>query len=264
MFSLTLPVSTLFEQDPARMAQVERMADAYEIKFVREYKLDPRKERIFHASNGIIEHNFISFIEENRLFDYLARHAIGHLSFDLGPACERCQFILPLSPTLAKRELLAIAGERLGYIREHFSGLLAVENLNYYRTGLFESVCEPDFIRDFVERFDLYLLLDLAHAAISARNMGRDLYEYLEHLPLRRVIEIHLSRPFIHAFQSVDAHEKPGKSEFEALGWLLPKLAGNEKVHVAIEYYGEADGLCRGYRTLNRLLTANASRGAAA
>jgi uncharacterized protein (UPF0276 family) len=49
------------------------------------------------------------------------------------------------------------------------------------------------FICALTERSDVGLLLDLSHLTIASQNMGFDLNDALDALPLERVVEIHLS-----------------------------------------------------------------------
>lgn len=81
---------------------------------------------------------------------------------------------------------------------------LAVENLDYHSGGAYEYICEPEFINEvFKQNKNLYLLLDIAHAEISAIELlGKKpeyclevTQEYLKRLPLERVIEIHINSP---------------------------------------------------------------------
>ncbi|MCY3003750.1 MAG: DUF692 family protein [Planctomycetota bacterium] len=61
----------------------------------------------------------------------------------------------------------------------------------YFHLG--DPLAEPTFVRAALAAPRTHLLLDLHNVWTNARNLGFDAGEYLERLPLERVIEIHLS-----------------------------------------------------------------------
>ena len=69
------------------------------------------------------------------------------------------------------------------------------------------------------------VLLDLAHARISAHNMGyADPRDYLSLLPLDRIREIHVTESGWEGDQRVDLHGPIQRSQpelLELLGWVL-------------------------------------------
>jgi uncharacterized protein (UPF0276 family) len=249
LIEVALPISHLIEADADLAAEFFVKADWAEYKFPRRVDLPSGLRRTFHWGKGLIEADFPEAVAP--LFDFLAEQKVEIFSFDLGPACERAQFVLPLSETLGEENILHRAEERLSFIRRQFSGTVAVENYNYYPTGLYEHICEPEFIGRFLAEFDLGFVLDLAHAAVTAANLGWDPRGYLAELPLDRVVEVHLSRPFFHPAMAVDAHLAPESEDFALLDDLLARLPeGDQPPLVAVEYFGEAEGLRRAYQQL--------------
>jgi uncharacterized protein (UPF0276 family) len=249
MIEIALPISHLIEGDPALAAEFLVTADWAEYKFPRPIHLPPGLRRTFHWGRGLIETDFLEAAAS--IFDFLPEQRIESFSFDLGPAAERSQFILPLSETLTEDEILRRAEQRLRSVRRRFSGPLAVENYNYYPTGLYEHVCEPKFIGRFLAEFDLKLVLDLAHAAVSAANLGRGLWVYLDAMPLDRVVEVHLSRPYFHPRIAVDAHLAPEVEDFVILDALLDRLPETDDPPlVAVEYFGDVETVRRCFQEL--------------
>ncbi|MCA1552899.1 MAG: DUF692 family protein [Chloroflexi bacterium] len=49
---------------------------------------------------------------------------------------------------------------------------LLLENFNYHPTNAYEYICEPDTFSQLIDAIGCDVLLDLAHAQISAFNMG--------------------------------------------------------------------------------------------
>jgi uncharacterized protein (UPF0276 family) len=84
---------------------------------------------------------------------------------------------------------------------------LLLENLDYCPSGAYEHVCTPNFIRAVLETTDTWMLLDVAHAQVSAHALGIPLADYLAQLPLDRVKQFHLNRPSWVDGQLADTHQ---------------------------------------------------------
>lgn len=109
---------------------------------------------------------------------------------------------------------------------------LLLENYNYHPTNAYEYVCEPALFTEIIEAIGCEVLLDLAHAQISAHNMGwANSYAYLEALPLEKVREIHVTRPgwmgntlrVQPSCQRVDLHQPLEVDDFPLLAWVLER-----------------------------------------
>lgn len=101
---------------------------------------------------------------------------------------------------------------------------LLLENYNYHPTNAYEYVCEPETFSALIQAVDCGVLLDLAHAQISAHNLGwRDVYTYLQALPLDRVREIHINQPFYdpNMGQMLDRHLPITRDDLDLLRWTL-------------------------------------------
>ncbi|MDR1395529.1 MAG: DUF692 family protein [Deltaproteobacteria bacterium] len=233
--------------------------DLLEIRFLPEPAwLPPQKPKIFHWNYGLIEREFAS------LFRKLSRNIDDYplFSADLGPAAVLRQGILPLSASLSPQKLEEGIGRSTDLIRKYFKGRIALENYNYYPTGLYEHICEPQFIGRILEKFGLFLVLDLAHAQVSAHNLNLDFKKYLLEMPLDRTAEIHLSRAYIPKDRrslAADRHLKPGTRELGLLDWLLDRLPQPDPV-LAIECYQSLGQVTAAYEDLYRLLDARAAR----
>jgi uncharacterized protein (UPF0276 family) len=98
---------------------------------------------------------------------------------------------------------------------------LFLENLDYNQGGAYEHVCQPEFIAAVLEDSDVDLLLDLAHARVSASRLGLSIATYLKWLPLERVRQIHVSGPRPRDGVLVDAHEPLQEEDYSLLQNLL-------------------------------------------
>ncbi|MFH1140033.1 MAG: DUF692 family multinuclear iron-containing protein [Pseudomonadota bacterium] len=255
MVKIALPVSHHFQADARPATRLPDLADVLEYKNTKKTQALPKKPAVFHWNRGLVQENFRSAFFEENLPEFLAAIEAELFSFDLGPACRKNQYVLPLSPTLDQEDLKTEFARSLDLVRKHYSGPLAAENYNYYPTGLYEHICRPDFIAASLIEFDLGLILDLAHAWVSAVNLGLTVADYLAELPLEKVREIHLSRPYFHPRTAVDAHQAPETEDFALLSFTLGLLPHPRNVLVAIEYYQDLPRLEQAYLTLNDLLS---------
>lgn len=254
-FQVCLPISNLITAD---IASAKALLDDADVLEIRKPVLPaglPDKTMIYHWSLGTVQEGFINAFDKENLGEFLSSHNIEMFSFDMGPACRKNDYVLPMSRTLKPEEIMEISYRSLEHVRGRYQGRLAVENYNYYPTGLYEYICRPDFMAEFLSRFDLGLVLDLAHAWISASNLGLDVKQYLMELPLDKVVEVHLTRPLFLDRLAVDAHLAPEDEDFELLGFLLRRLPnGSRPTPVEIEYYKDLEGLEAGYKRLGKLL----------
>lgn len=230
---LVLPVSYLINDD--NVSSVPGI-DALEYKMPQTVKW-AGKTLFFHAAHGITHDGFTEFFDS--VADFLIRNRIGLFSCDLGPAAEVVEnpdfYYRPRSKILSAQEMEDKISDRISYVRNNYSGEIALENLNFFKSPAYEHVCEPDFITKIVRQNDIYLLLDVAHALVSAFNMNIRASDYISSLPLDRVIEMHISGPAIINGICRDSHDKPGDFIFETLDSILPMVRPD--VYVAVEYY---------------------------
>lgn len=127
-------------------------------------------------------------------------------------------------------------GQRL----QEFAGMpLLLENFNYHPTNAYEYICEPGLFSFLIDQIGCGVLLDLAHARISAHNMGwADPKLYLEALPLEKIREVHVTRPGWQGNQMVDLHQPVQADDFELLGWILDH-APVEAVTIELDDFDE-------------------------
>lgn len=154
---------------------------------------------------------------------------------------------------MTREAMLAHAARNALLARESCPGAnLLVENNNHLGTDAYELVTDPGFIGDLAAHAGVGLLLDVAHARITARNTGVDERDYLMALPLGSVRQVHLSRHGSDGARAWDAHEPLDEHDwryFKELRPLLPDLR-----YVTIEYYRDADALLAQLARLRSIL----------
>ena len=102
---------------------------------------------------------------------------------------------------------------------------------------------DPVIFSNVVKDTGCQLLLDLAHARISADTMGIDVKDYIRALPVDRLSEMHVTG--IQLFSGVlTDHFKMNEEDWELLDWALNEIrsgAWREPEIVAFEYGGVGD-----------------------
>ncbi len=130
-----------------------------------------------------------------------------------------------LSPSLKRAELLEIMLKNVLKFKEYLDIPLLLENLDYVPAAAYEHICEPDFISELLAQTDSYLLLDLAHAQVSASRFKMTINDYLAALPFERVKQLHLSGPREKDGIIFDAHEPLQKRDYKILESVLKKTS---------------------------------------
>jgi uncharacterized protein (UPF0276 family) len=113
---------------------------------------------------------------------------------------------------------------------------LLLENYNYHPTNAYEYVCEPDVVQQVIGEVGCEMLLDLAHAQISAHNMGwPSIEKYLQALPLDKVREIHTNHPIRGSNAWLDGHQPMQQRDLDLLAWTMERTPMLEAVTLEVE-----------------------------
>ena len=125
------------------------------------------------------------------------------------------------SPALPCAELLANICRNVRALASAIPVPLILENLDYCPGGAYEHICEPAFLAAVLNETGAGLLLDLAHARVSAARLGLPIETYLSQLPLERVRQLHISGPRSRDGVLFDAHEALLDEDYTLLEWVL-------------------------------------------
>ncbi|KOF55645.1 MULTISPECIES: multinuclear nonheme iron-dependent oxidase [Clostridium] len=80
----------------------------------------------------------------------------------------------------------------------------------------------PQRISELSVNNDVYFLLDIAHAKITAKDHGLDVYDYIKKLPLDRIKEIHLAGSGYNKDGfPIDTHQAMKDEDYKLLDWVL-------------------------------------------
>ncbi len=131
-----------------------------------------------------------------------------------------------------------------------------LENIEPLPFAGYDFEVRTERISQVLEKTGCGFLLDIGHARISAATLGVDVYDYLRGLPLKRVIQVHVSGPRLRAGRLVDAHEPLQEIDYALLDFVLEQARPQV---VTLEYIRERESLREQLFQLRSILNARSS-----
>ena len=136
-------------------------------------------------------------------------------------------------PLPATTEAVHLVAERASFMLERYGVPFLLENPAYYITGMpsdAEVGDDAGLMRAITESSGCFELLDLHNVYCNAVNHKLNPHEIIDHMPLERVLEIHVAGGSWHDGFYMDAHDGTVPAEvWELLEYALsrtPNLAG--------------------------------------
>lgn len=111
---------------------------------------------------------------------------------------------------------------------------LILENLPSLPMEKYHYAADPALLTSLLELAGCDLLLDLAHARLSATFRGQSVEDYVAALPLEQVRQIHVSGIRQRNGRWYDAHESMQEEDYRLLEWALDRC---DPAVVTLEYY---------------------------
>lgn len=148
-----------------------------------------------------------------------------HLGFSAAEVDFHDEAIYALSPTQPPETIFERSVRVLADVNALINVPLLLENMDYNPTGAYESICQPDFISRVLQTSGAGLLLDVAHARVSAAAFNIPVEDYLRQLPLERVRQIHINHPGWRDGRRVDSHEALQDEDYDLLQWVLEQCS---------------------------------------
>jgi uncharacterized protein (UPF0276 family) len=128
-----------------------------------------------------------------------------------------------LFPLKFAQENVRRVAERVRQVEDVLGVPMALENISYYSALGQPEMSEAEFVANVLEASGARLLLDVNNVYVNARNHGTDPREFIRHMPLDRVVEIHVAG---HSHREdgriLDTHGTPvADPVYELLEWTL-------------------------------------------
>ena len=122
--------------------------------------------------------------------------------------------LLPLPYTEeAIRHIVA----RIRQVNETLERPILIENVSSYMAFADSTMTEWEFISTIAEEADCGILLDINNIFVSAFNHRFDANEYIDAVPVERVVQYHLAGHSDHGTHLLDTHDHPIRDEVWAL-----------------------------------------------
>lgn len=257
-FKIATPISSLFNENK-NAKLIQNYSDCLECRD-HSFKNKNKFQELFHCEFQpihIFSQKQINYLREIKAI----KPELKLISFHIASCFEKPSVIgnkfFPKGVKISKDNLYSNAKINFQVLRKIFGKrvTLAVENNNYYKTEAYDYVTEPEFISKIVEENEINFLLDIAHAKISAFNFEIDYLEYLNKLPLDKMIQIHIAKPGFNDLKEIfDAHNMPSKKELDEVIFLIKKFP-NVK-YLTVEYYKNVNHLIKFLKELRIKLRA--------
>lgn len=129
-----------------------------------------------------------------------------------------------------EQKVLKQSIDNLKAIKKIFNKPIIIENVPIFQNcgnpniNFPRCIGKPDFISTLIQEADVDFLLDIAHARVAASVLGIDIYEYLDSLPLERIVEIHVSGvKDSNLNQLVDFHCAMDEKDIDLLNYVINK-----------------------------------------
>jgi Protein of unknown function (DUF692) len=242
---IATPISHLFENEAYAHRIIEN-SDCLELR-QRSFNCIYENQKLFHIDIDLTQP------WDNEIKEYLVNAISQKTELDLITfQATRCcsgetivNGVFEISGTKFSREdLLNFAKDNIHWIRSwlHSHIKIGFENNNYYPTEAYEIITESEFIKELVIKNQVYLLLDIAHAMVTAHNQKRTYISYIEDLPMEKCIQLHICQPMIQSNQVArDTHDLPTREMLLEAMRLVTKYPNIR--YLTVEYYKEVNGL---------------------
>lgn len=263
MFKIATPISHLFKNE-ADASQIVSNSDCLESRDHSPMQDDLQLHELFHFEMQIIheidEEGFV-YIENI----VRSKPNLKLVSFHVASCCDKPVIELEHEPPnkypifrmggtkFSYEEMQATASANIARIRSFLPDdvIICVENNNYLLSEAYDDVIEPRFLSDLVLNNNIHFLYDIAHAHISAINMGISFEQYYSGLPISRTRQVHICKFGMRSeHKAFDAHYAPDEMIYNELRKVFLQ---SDVRYVTVEYYKETDGLIKSLQYLQNL-----------
>ncbi|MCB1023418.1 MAG: DUF692 domain-containing protein [Acidobacteria bacterium] len=118
-----------------------------------------------------------------------------------------------LAPLPFTNEALSVLIRNIETVRKRINTPLVLENITYMVRFPSSEMSETQFLKRVLEETDSGLLLDVTNLYINSRNFDFSWREFLDEIPLERVVQIHFVGSHRHGRKFIDAHSHKTENE---------------------------------------------------
>ncbi len=122
--------------------------------------------------------------------------------------------LLPLPYT---EEVVRHVSARIRWVQDILERHILIENVSSYMAFRDSTLSEWEFLRAVAEEADCGILLDINNIFVSAFNHRFSAEEYIDAIPVERVVQYHLAGHSDHGTHLLDTHDHPIRDEVWSL-----------------------------------------------
>ena len=198
---IATPISHLFK-DKNKAEKIIKFSDCLEVR-ERNLGLDFDKEYLIHLDGDIHfkwDQNYKNYLKKI----FKRKKKLKLISLQMTRCCTghviKNNFFQLSGKRLNKNDMKFNAKKNISWLKNLFVKKkinFAIENNNYYPLEAYDIIADPKFISEIVNENKINFLFDIAHAKVSASNMNIDFKKYIDELPMSKMIQIHICKPYI-------------------------------------------------------------------
>tara|TARA_B100001057_G_scaffold123751_1_gene122564 strand:- start:1904 stop:2659 length:756 start_codon:yes stop_codon:yes gene_type:complete len=251
MIKIVTPLSTLF-QNKHKYDQIISSTDFFELRDRDLSFVDKKLVKFYHSEIQLNHPMYKEEIEtiKKKLFiydkiKYISFHIASNYSF---PKIGKNKIFINGRKNLKRNEMIFNVKKNVKILKKNFPHIkIMVENNNFYNTGAYKFITDPEFISEVIYDNNINLLFDISHAIITAHNKKITLNQYLRNLPMDKTLQLHVSRPILRKNFYYDAHYLP------KIDYFLRNLIKNHNIKfITFEYYKNFKNLVRLNTIINK------------
>jgi len=118
-----------------------------------------------------------------------------------------------LAPVPYTKEAIKVFVKNISQVKKRIKTPLVLENITYLVQFPSSEMKESAFIKTILEETDCGLLLDVTNLYINSQNFGFDWREFLDEIPLERLVQLHFVGSHRHGKRLIDAHANRTEEE---------------------------------------------------
>lgn len=131
-----------------------------------------------------------------------------------------------LAPMPFTNEAIDVLSRNIEKVKRRINVPLVLENITYMMKVPFDEMDEAEFVRKVVDENDCGLLLDVTNLYINSANHHYDWRDFLNRLPLERVVQLHFVGGHRHKDFLIDSHsEKTPNAVWEIMEEVLSRAS---------------------------------------
>lgn len=111
-----------------------------------------------------------------------------------------------LAPVPYTNEALKVFVRNISFVKKRIKTPLILENITYQMRFPSSEMSEAEFITTLLDETDCGLLLDITNLYVNSQNFNFDWREFLDEIPLERVVQLHFVGSRRRGNRLIDAH----------------------------------------------------------